>query len=270
MENFPRITIQMEGLVQEGGHLRLNDFLRRLEDWKKILNQIDHFSPSGERAEVYYRVVDLSHSSPATITLEAVPVRKKKKKAASRAAVRARPNKLVQVIKTIQKKGEAPGDVDPDTLAAMRSVVPSESNGISMARIQFESSSVDLDQVFTKNLNNLIEGEEYSMGSVEGRLEALNIHGPKYSCVLYSEIGPQKVHCYFPAFKKSEVIAAIGKFVRVTGRKHFRGKVPYPYMIDLKEMEVLPQAEVFKLSSLEGALNGSPYICSPQDLRDEW
>ena len=268
MENLPRITIQMEGLVQEGGHLRLNDFLRRLEDWKRILNQIDHFSPEGERADVYYRVVDLSHSSPATITLEAVPI-KRKKKPVSSAAMNSRPRRLVQAMKSIRGKGEAP-DIDAETLVAMKSVVPSESNGISMARISFGSSSVDLDQDFTRNLNSLIEGEEVAFGSVEGKLEALNIHGPRYSCVIYPEIGPQKVHCSFSVLRKAEVIAAIGKFVRVTGRKHYRAKSQFPYLIDLKEMESLPQSAVVKLSSLEGALNGSHYISSPQDLRDEW
>lgn len=170
----------------------------------------------------------------------------------------------------IKKKAEVSEDVDRETLTAMRSLIPSVSNGISSASIMVGSAIVCLDQGFSRNLNSLVEGEEYSYGSVEGRLEILNIHGPKYYCCIFPLVGAERVRCTFPLPIKKEIISAVGKSVRVYGRKHFRGTSMFPYLFDIEEVEILDLTKVVKLSSLENAMRGAIISTSIQDLRNDW
>lgn len=275
MSDLQRITIRMEGLPEEGGHLRLTDFLKRLEDWKKVLNQVGQADGSGEGSDIYYRVVNLSHSSPVTIELEPIrkPVRKKKRVSLDRAKVRdisERPMRVLHEMNAIQKRAQVSEEIDSETLEVMRSLIPSQSNGISSASIEFGNSTVVLDQEFSSNLRKLVEGEEQSYGEVEGRLEILNIHSPKHSCCIFPPVGAERIRCYFPPHLKQDVISAIGKSVRAFGRKHYRGASMFPYLFDVEKIRVLEPRNIVKLSTLEGAMNGSHSGVTIQELRNDW
>lgn len=273
MDPLPRITIRMEGLPEEGGHLRLNDFLARLADWKRVLTEL---SSNDGQSDLYYRVVNLSHSSPAMIELE--PVRKAPKKEIPRSKSSPKvlkrkkdnPMRVIHEIKAIRKKAEVSEDVRRGTLERMESLTPSPSNGIASASIRIGDSEVELNQRFSANLRKLVEGEEFSYGSVEGRIEILNIHGRNFSCHLFPPVGAEKIRCTFPIALKALVTAAVDNFVRVYGRKHFRGSSPFPYLLEIEEIEVLQRSSVVKLSSLGGALTASNFSPNIGDDRDDW
>ena len=52
-----QITLELEGLPQEGGHLRLNDFLAQLNALRQALHSVDRVIENATDNSIYYRVV---------------------------------------------------------------------------------------------------------------------------------------------------------------------------------------------------------------------
>jgi hypothetical protein len=61
-----RITLKLEGLPEEDGHVRLSDLLTELQALKDSLDNVDRMVGQTNDTVLYYRVIDLKHSSPAT------------------------------------------------------------------------------------------------------------------------------------------------------------------------------------------------------------
>ena len=64
------ITLQMEGRIENENHVLLPAFVEKLDSLKKILNQVD-VRIFGKRINDF-RVIDLTHSSPAKVVIQAV------------------------------------------------------------------------------------------------------------------------------------------------------------------------------------------------------
>ena len=70
-----RITVRVEGSPKDGGDVRFSDFIKQLEAVRTALRHTERLvlkDEETERNSVYYRVVDLRRSGPATVVLEAV------------------------------------------------------------------------------------------------------------------------------------------------------------------------------------------------------
>ena len=70
MENN-QFSITLKGSINDDEHIRLNEFTKQLEVINTVLNSID--SSINKTKSTYYRIVNLSHSSPACVVFEAVP-----------------------------------------------------------------------------------------------------------------------------------------------------------------------------------------------------
>ena len=68
-----RISLSMEGPPSEDGHVRVDAFLREIQATISALGELDRQLSGHGRGTTYYRIVDLRHSSPATVVLEACP-----------------------------------------------------------------------------------------------------------------------------------------------------------------------------------------------------
>src|SRR5216683_101426 len=89
-----RITLKLEGLPEEDGHVRLSDLLAELQALKDALDNVDRMVGQTNDTILYYRVIDLKHSSPATVVLE--PRLKPRKKKSPANAVSERHHRFFQ------------------------------------------------------------------------------------------------------------------------------------------------------------------------------
>ena len=65
------IKFQLTGSNRDEQHVRLSDFIGQFYALKAAFANIERIISGNERSTVYFRVINLSHSSPATVELEA-------------------------------------------------------------------------------------------------------------------------------------------------------------------------------------------------------
>src|SRR5580698_7558730 len=110
------LTIQLEGSLDDSGNVRLEDFLEEMEAIKAALKRTE-LIVAGKPNTVYYRVVDLKHSSPSTVQIEAVAQRREYRHIPRRVIRR-----FATSIRLIQRRHVAPHDFDLETLESYRRI----------------------------------------------------------------------------------------------------------------------------------------------------
>ena len=249
-----QIVLRMEGLPEDDGHLRLTTLIEQLELLKNALSETERLVTGEEKERyVYYRVVDLSHNSPAQIVVEPtakMPIDQRLPKAMAGIFFK----NLDQI-----KEKKIPEGVDWKALEAYRdlsalltkkSIKEVVIEGI--ADDKTTSTAIDITPQFKKLVDDLIGEDEIVSGSLTGSVEWLNIHN-KNIFHIYPEFGASKVACRFPRKLKSQVIAAIDKRVQVFGDLRYKMSDNFPYAMNVEEIEILPSDEELPtLASLRG------------------
>ena len=67
--------MQLTGKHEDEQHVRLYEFIVQLNALRQALVNTDRIVNRQEKPTLYYRIVDLSHSSPASVVLEPAPYR---------------------------------------------------------------------------------------------------------------------------------------------------------------------------------------------------
>lgn len=269
-----QITLELEGLPQEGGHLRLNDFLAQLNALKQALHSVDKAIADATDNNIYYRVVGLSHNSPAKIVLE--PVSRPRNSRDVAASVQVIHDRFFQELDAISNNQPVSPDIDNQALLNFKRLVENSGKTFAKAALYNNKASVLLDTSFKDRISNLLDKEYFANGSITGRLETINLHGRKKSFRIYPEIGPKMVVCTFTLpHLKEEAKKSLEKIVTVRGRKAYRPNSNFAYRIDA--LEILPLKEAAQrvyladLQGIAGPLPGNKTSVELiREVRDEW
>jgi len=270
-----RITLQVEGSTEDHGHVRLQEFIRRLQLLRNALQVTERQITGLDSTSVYWRIVDLKHNSPATVVLEEVPLPK-----AHDAPVAPRGpavgEQLVSRMSRINRSARAlPHDQqDLAILEAYRELGSIADRHIEKLVLKVGKSRVSIAPSFTRNIEKIIGPDELVHGSINGRIEALNIHNA-LRFVVYPIVGPKRVVCDFPKRIKRDVLAAIDRYVHVTGELRYKQWASFPHAMDATSIEVLPEDSALPtLDDLRGAAPGATGNLSSEDfvekLRNGW
>jgi hypothetical protein len=242
-----RITIRLHGAVEDDGHIRLTEFIKQLEAVKAALKQTERLITKSEERSLYYKIVDLSHSSPATIVIEATPLDQNVEVKVAAETVTKFFSNLRQV-----KRGRVPSNIDLPALLAYRNLGSMLEQHVSEVDIINSEQSISIDEVFKSKVTEIIGPDERVEGSMSGTLEWLNLHNTNRFHI-YPTIGPKKVDCDFPPPLRDKVIAAIARYVLVIGELRYKKLSNFPYAIDVRDIEVLPpEDELPTLYDLRG------------------
>lgn len=243
MENI--ITLQLEGTEQEQGHITLSAFLSQLEAVKAALKQTERLLTGEEESSVYYRIIDLRHSSPATVVLEAVsfstrPGQLKKRKHVQKDDYSQPTVKhFFHSLKEIREKKRSPEKADLQVLQAYRNLAASLEKDVSRIKLVNKNESVDIDKTFQTAIDQIIGPDELFAGTICGTLEKLNLHNTTRFDI-FPTIGPKQVACDFKLELKDDVIRAVDKYVCVTGTLRYKRLGNFPYAVDADKIEILP------------------------------
>lgn len=272
-EQENQITWTVEGPDEENGHVRADDFVDEVEHLLSALNGIDRVVSNAAQPTLYYRIVALSHGSPASITIE--PVIKTRVVNPPRDYVAVRHHRFFKELEAIRRNEPVSEDIDEYLLEDFRDLAAGRGRSFRAASISNHESRVVIDERFEANVSKML-GEEYaSYGSVEGKLEKLNIHGKARRVWLYPTVGPQKIRCDFPPGTRKQILEAADHYVRAQGYKYFRPQSPYPFRVMVMEFEIIDDAdEETSLSGLRGIAPNATGEMSSVDfvraIRDEW
>lgn len=126
--------------------------------------------------------------------------------------------------------------------------------GISAVVIRANGTSVRVTREMAKHVTSIVEGDLKTIGSVEGRLETISIHGQKYFNV-YDAVTGRPVRCVFAEALLEQVTKALGKRVMVRGVLHSkRGAEPTSMKVD--RLELFPDpSELPTVAMMRGILN---------------
>lgn len=266
MENH-HIKLIIEGLESDDGHVRLEYFLKTLKNLYSSLSKFDCKEAGGKRASDFV-VVGLSHSSPATVELEARQIK-------DRPDVRALVfNKLKSTVSSIQR-GVIPDDVDYSILEDLREIAAPVGRGVTTTQLIVGNEQVDMTEVFAKRIDVALADVEYCHGSVEGRLEQINIHAGANVFTVYPEFGASSITCHFPRELREDAIAAVNRRVSVYGNMKYRKNAPFPHHIDIEHLEIYQDADALpSFDDLRGIApsvgEGAPSEEIIRELRNGW
>jgi hypothetical protein len=262
-----KIIIQLEGSTEDHGHLRLNELIKQLELVASALKHTEQTVTGKDERRVYYRVVDLSHNSPVTCVLEAVPIREESSELSKRVV-----NNFIKNLRQINTKGRVPSRVDSIALESYKELGAMLDKNISSIKISNSSVDVTVDKSFNSKVESIIGPDEISNGSLTGNLEWINLHNAN-TFNIYPVVGAKKVKCHFPREMKETVISAIDKYVRVYGELRYKSRDNFPYAMNVEDLEILPDdndlPNLFDLRGIApqatGDLNSLDFIYSIRD-----
>lgn len=250
----PRITIRFEGDPEDKGDVRLPDFAAKVTAFFKALEATEALLPDEDRDRVFYKIVELSKSSPATITVEVVA-----KKRRTRSAMVRRFTSNVRELNSSRHR--VPSNASPDQIAAYAAMTPTTDTHLAKVVVIpkgiRERKQLVLNQQKPDWMPRLepvrLEEPDYSYGSVSGRLESLNVHASANRFNLWPRIGP-RISGYFSDSVKPKVLRAADKYVRVEGRLKFAPGDDYPIEIDhVSEIEIYePDEDLPRFEELRG------------------
>jgi hypothetical protein len=233
MKNY-KITLALDGMDSENGHVRLNDFINELGRFVEIARQAEQVVSGKTGRSIYYRIVDLKHSSPASITLEA---RAKDPDFDIRGAIL---DEIAETMKKLKSGEEIKGSERFYLVESIKNFADPIGRSISGLNVFFEDTKINLDQEFKARANLYVAPEESCKSSFRGMLDVINIHGPEKLFWLYPEIGPSKIQCIFPDELFETAKMSLGKRVEISGLFKYKMNAPYPHAAEVDDVLALP------------------------------
>ena len=241
-----RVVLTLDGMPTEEGHVRASDFVKQLQVLLSALGKAE--ASEFERAEdrIYYRVVDLSHNSPARVVLEAVEPLEGPARAH---AVFGIVSGALQAVAESRISEATDYELVSD-IAALAAPV-----GKSIARLSLILGTAEhsITRDVHARASQLLARVETRTGTVTGMLDAINIHGSTRLFRIYPVVGAAKISCAFPDSLKPTALAGIGRYVSVGGAMSYRPLAAFPHSLEVQHLELLPEADSLpRLRALRG------------------
>ncbi len=242
-----RIEIRLEPYDQRFDHVELADLERSIEALRKTLR---HTGALEGAADTKWRVVDLSHSSPAAVAIEPDPP--------ATVHQRDRGQEIVDRFFGYWRVFESGEPVPPDTTRELLEAFNELGKGVRKKRVRAvirngDRPTVEITEGVSETINAIVGQEEVYLGSLDGRLESVNIHSANRTFRIYPAAQPGYVDCIFPKELTKAAGEALGHEVRVHGELVYRWGDRFPSRINADKVDELPDEENLPtIMALEG------------------
>jgi hypothetical protein len=265
-----RIAIQLDGPEEEDGDVRVDVFLKQLAAFKKALNETDRVI-SGSGQSLYYRVSQLTHSSPAFVEYQAC--------IKGDSVPQTLPGQVAEFayksIRAIQSNQPPPPELDHNALLAYKEMGSWLGRGIDRLWVRYNGEATSLDTRFAHTIDTIIGADIREIGSVTGYLHHVNLHDQGVFTIYPPVPGMPKLRCIFPRKMRESVVGAVDRYVTVYGVLKYKQREKHPYEMRIDKIEVHPPVD--DLPTLKdllgvapnstGGLSSTEYVRS---IRDEW
>ena len=251
-----RLTIRMTG---KGEFISLASFLSVAESTLELLKDIDASISGSRRGSVEWRIADVSLNSPLTLTVFAD----------TQNGTNAG-REVIEVCTYGLRQVERSADVIPAYFSnealehAKKIVAPLNDDVERVALIGPSGDTVTPSQRLAANVDDLLPKEHDELGSVEGKLETLSIHGGT-TFAIWEVLTGARVECRFPPEMLDEAHAAFRHRVSVSGRiRYSRTGRPLSIRVEhiriLRSSSELPQARDLEGIDITGGIDPAEYV----------
>lgn len=262
------IQLVIEGHSNTEGHVDLKVFLEQLSVLKDTLGKFERHIYVN-KTNTRFLITNLSHSSPATVTLQANAIDKEND--LSTHFIDVFNGFLGNIV-----DGKTPGQTDYGLLESLQRLTkPVTEQTLASTYLLIADNHYAIDQAFSEQIENMLESEESCLDRIEGALEQINLHGSKKQFTIYPSVGPTKVQCVFPDHLYEQVLRHIDQRVCVEGEAFYRPKAAFPHKIVVDRIEAMPDDdELPTFRDMLGIATGFKSDTPSEDIirenRDEW
>lgn len=216
--DFVSVTIHPSGGDEEP--ISAVDFIKQVDALRQLL------SLTGSMDGSETKIVKLHMNSPATVVME--PPTHGRDMAIFFNGLRA-----------VANEGAAPRDFSRPVFDAFREFAAVIGKGVRSAELHFAGEKICIDPAARKRIESVFGADTISTGSVDGMLEAINVHGKKNTFALYPVVGASRITCKFDDRLLQEVRPALGKYVLIEGDLKYRWREKFPFEATATKIEVM-------------------------------
>ncbi len=229
-------TLRLQ-VLGEPRTITVGAFVSALEDWLKVLSDLDSAISGEPRGSLDWFVAELSTGSLA-VEVESRSRLEDKNYGPDVA------ESFVTGIQQVEREGTSPPYLSEDGMRSMRHLVRLIGReGTSGFVVTHLTRTVEVSARASANIDQLIRVQQRSIGSVEGRLETISIHGKRPRFIVYHGPTRKAVTCRFDADRWLDTVKdGLGRRVNVKGAVHYNAKGE-PLRVDLEDMRLLRKKE---------------------------
>ena len=268
-----KIIITVEGTEENGRDISLSDFSKIVDTCRKLIENSAKVT-MGEKHMCIFLVSGLSHSSPAS--MEVTPVGGRVENPG--AIITQEMEGQVEQIKSGDSNFLSKATLDGwESLASFPA-----SSSVRKMKLEYMPCG---DHAATKRPILKVDGkmsgfladikkaravELTGMTSCIGEVKLIDLHGGGKIKVYPRVPTWAPVVVSFSPDKKAEVINAIDKVAKISGKGHYRSDSPLPYKMEMDAIDILPEAGAApKLSEMRGYMSGMTDGKSVQEYLDD-
>ncbi len=197
VDGLNRIEVQLEGLPDDGGSLRLDALNMCLSEVRRTLAAVEREETDSDRATLGYRVVSLTYEIPLRGVLE--PIIQRTQPELGNQVIRrfARELEEIRSGNAVIRDERSTRGIDPPALEQYERLA-AQRKRVGNIRVGLEHHAALLTAEFDVQLRKLLGNIYRSRGSFRGRLEAVNIHTSPCVLHIHPVAGPSRVRCLYP------------------------------------------------------------------------
>lgn len=203
----PTISLDLEGQ-----RLPADDFLEAVRAFLDILRDVDIQTTSIAGGSLEWVIEDLSGGS-AHLTVSPRPRGPKTPFGIGRTVANRFRDGVRQVASTAERP---PFFSETGMRRALQLTALLKENGIREITFRVDGERVPVGQQLARNVRDVVEGTMHAIGSIEGRLETLSVHGRPYFNV-YDSVTGRAVQCSIPEELIETAHRAFNQRVQVRG-----------------------------------------------------
>jgi len=220
---------------------------------------------------LYFNIKSLQKNSPANVTLEAVSDDEGESSTPQYASRVVR--SLTTNLRIIANKRAIPRGLDVPALESYRDMaISTDKHGVDV-KLQTGNHSVLINSQFGQILDSIIGEDEFSYGSVSGKIEAINLHHRNRRFQIFPTVGPSRVVGTFLTKDRKAFANSLDKYVTVFGRLRYKTWDRFPYAISAHDITV-HDITVDGLDQIKGIAPEATGQLTSQEfidrLNDEW
>ncbi|WP_230959441.1 hypothetical protein, partial [Erythrobacter donghaensis] len=243
-ERSNTVSVVITPAGEDKARLSASDFIRQVDALRELIVL------SGISQGSTPQITRLEMNSPALVVFEAD-------------ANSARFNRFFADIAQVAHDGTAPQLLNRGAFDVLKEFSAPVGRGITDARIRCGDFEIIIDIAARKRIESVFGNDDSSEGTIDGMLEAINVHGKKNVFALYPVVGAKRVTCIFEDNLLHKVRPALGKYVEIKGELKYRWREKFPYEAFALDLSILPEWDdqpSFEeiLGMAPGAANGMP------------
>ncbi len=105
---------------------------------------------------------------------------------------------------------------------------------------------------YKADFENKIEPDFFALGTIDGTIEAINIHGRKNTVALYPTIGSNKIVLEFDDQYLDTIKNLIGFYVEISGEMKYKWRDKYPHSGTIEKIEPIVEENLPTFSEMYG------------------